>query len=173
MRFEVSLMKKTLLTIAIAIGVGALVGMVWIIFRPRPDPQLVKIAKKHDIDLEDLTFHTKVLRKVSRGEKVSSEEWEMIGKFIREGNHAFRAGNAGLLSYAKGSSYESEAIDLSNNLLEDPDPSIAAIAMINLYRLDAPNWKQVVEDNLDSEHLSLRNTAGLIKMGKVERREVE
>lgn len=154
--------KSQILLVVCVVMAGTILGCLWLILRPHHDPELVRLAKLNHYDVDDYVYSRDVLKKVSAGEPVTMEEWQKVKEFIQGTNSNFRALNAGYLKFANDTEFEDQAIQLSHDLLDDPDPYIRAMALLNLYKLGAPGWQDIIQANLQSDVEPMRNTAARI-----------
>lgn len=154
--------RRNIFILVVAVICGTVLGVVWLATRPRYDDLTVKIAKQNGWDLEDYARTREFSRKKSRHLPFTMEDWKDVERFVASGPTSFRGRNALMLTAAKDTEFEEEAIAISRELLKDPRDGLRAMGMTNLHALDAPGWIDVVKDNLDDEAEIVRRQAQFI-----------
>jgi len=147
----------------VAVAVGLLLGLAasfWVVRSCSVDPKKLRDARELGYSsLADYDSYWALVHKVSEKQLLNGDEIAEIERLL-QANPEDKTGIGGLLGYQARGPHRQRCIELTKAyLLNDPSPMVQTIALLNLKRLDAPDWRQQCEARLNSQDEDLRSFA--------------
>ncbi|MEJ5170664.1 MAG: hypothetical protein WHU10_06725, partial [Fimbriimonadales bacterium] len=124
------------------------------------DQKKLRAARKAGYErVSDYDSYLSVLHEVSEKRLLSGDEVNEVERLLQV-NPKDKVGIGGLLGYQAKGPHRQRCIELTRHyLLNDDRPIVQTIGLLNLKRLDAPDWRQECEARLNSPDEDLRNFA--------------